>query len=269
MDNHFHLLLESPGGNVSEAMRQLNVSYTGYYNRRHQRVGHLYQGRFKAIVVEADSYLLELSRYIHLNPIRVGRYRSMNVEQQFRVLRRYRWSSLRGYLRTKEKESFMTYHHVLDYVGGENARGRRAYASFVEEGIRKGVNRPWEKLVGGVLLGEEGFVAKIQRQLKPLQDGERPGIRAVTQAVVPKVVMEKVEAMLMNEGLGETGLSRAILMECLHRYGQLSQAEIGRQMGGVGYSRVSQLRRYIREELQTNPKVQIIFAKIERVLTKD
>ena len=68
MDNHFHLILETPKANLSDLMRHFNISYTAYFNRRHRRVGHLYQGRFKAIVVEADSYLLELSRYVHLNP---------------------------------------------------------------------------------------------------------------------------------------------------------------------------------------------------------
>src|SRR5882724_8554912 len=71
MSNHFHLIVETPKANLSEFMRQFNISYTGYYNRRHHRIGHLYQGRFKAIVVDKDSYLLELSRYVHLNPIRI------------------------------------------------------------------------------------------------------------------------------------------------------------------------------------------------------
>ena len=71
MSNHFHLIVETPKANLSEFIRQFNISYTCYYNRLHGRIGHLYQGRFKAIVVDKDSYLLELSRYVHLNPIRI------------------------------------------------------------------------------------------------------------------------------------------------------------------------------------------------------
>src|SRR3990172_6988665 len=71
MENHFHLLVETSRGNLAEFMRHFNISYTGYFNRRHRRIGHLYQGRFKSIVVDEDSYLLELSRYVHLNPIRI------------------------------------------------------------------------------------------------------------------------------------------------------------------------------------------------------
>src|SRR5919106_2501983 len=76
MSNHFHFIVETLKGNLSEFMRHFNVSYTAAYNRRHQRIGHLYQGRFKAILIDADSYLLELSRYVHLNPVRLRSYKA-------------------------------------------------------------------------------------------------------------------------------------------------------------------------------------------------
>lgn len=78
MDNHYHILLETAGGNLSKGMRQLNGVYTQYFNRQHNRVGHVYQGRYKAILVEKDSYLLELSRYVVLNPIRAGMIKNMD-----------------------------------------------------------------------------------------------------------------------------------------------------------------------------------------------
>ena len=269
MDNHFHLLVESPLGNVSPAMRQFNVAYTGYYNRRHQRSGHLYQGRFKAIVVEADAYLLELSRYIHLNPIRIGRTRSMAAEEQLRSLREYRWSSLPGYLRWRDREAWVTYDRVLAYTGGETPSGRAAYARFVEEGMTHGVTRPWDKVVGGVLLGGETFVASMQRRVRLTKDRERPAIRAVVQVVLPKVINERVEVLLRGEGLRDTVLGRGLLTECLYRYGQMTQAAIGKQVGGVGYSRVSQLRRAFREAAETDRQVQELFVRAERLIAKD
>jgi len=72
MPNHYHLLIETPEGNISQVMHRLNASYTGYINRTRQRTGHLFQGRYKAILVDRDNYLLELSRYVHLNPVRAG-----------------------------------------------------------------------------------------------------------------------------------------------------------------------------------------------------
>ena len=269
MDNHFHLLVESPLGNVSPAMRQFNVAYTGYYNRRHQRSGHLYQGRFKAIVVEADAYLLELSRYIHLNPIRIGRSRSMAAEEQLRSLRAYRWSSLPGYLRRRDHEAWVTYDRVLAYTGGETPSGRAAYARFVEDGVSHGVTRPWDKVVGGVLLGGETFVASMQRRVRLTKDRERPAVRAVTQVVLPRVINERVDALLRGEGLRDTALGRGLLTECLYRYGQLTQGDIGKQIGGVGYSRVSQLRRAFRDAAEMDRGVQELFARAERAITKD
>jgi len=83
MDNHFHLIVETPEANLGKLMQRFNTAYTIYYNRRHNRNGHLYQGRYKAILIDADEYLLELSRYVHLNPVRIRKYsRSPNEKKQ-------------------------------------------------------------------------------------------------------------------------------------------------------------------------------------------
>ena len=86
MSNHFHFLLKTPEGNLSRFMQRFNTAYTTYFNLRHRRSGHLYQGRYKAILVEADEYLLELSRYIHLNPVRLEKYRDSSLEEKGEVL---------------------------------------------------------------------------------------------------------------------------------------------------------------------------------------
>lgn len=269
MDNHFHLLLEAPLGNLSEAMRQFNVSYTVYFNRKHRRVGHLYQGRFKAIVVEADSYLLELSQYIHLNPIRIKRYQKIKSQERLKYLKTYPWSSLGGYLNPGKRKPFTTYSRVLEYLGGENKKGYLGYGRFVEEGIEKGVESPWKKVVGGVLLGEEEFVEKIGKLLRVQKDKERPSVRAVARTILPKKVKEIVEQIIKEEGIKEEKIKAGLMMECLHRYGQMSQAEIGKQIGEVGYSRVSQQRKCLREALQKDSQLQRVFNKIEQAIIKE
>jgi len=107
MSNHFHLLLETPLGNLSEFMRNFNITYTGYYNRRHKRVGHLYQGRYTSVLVDKDSYLSVLSRYIHLNPVRIKAHAKTPLREKIRFLQVYPWSSLPGYLNKREKEPFI------------------------------------------------------------------------------------------------------------------------------------------------------------------
>jgi REP element-mobilizing transposase RayT len=118
MSNHFHMIVETPKGNLSEFMRHFNISYTGAYNRRHNRVGHLYQGRFKAILIDADSYLLELSRYVHLNPVRLASYKGREDREKIKDVERYQWSSLGGYVGSSAKHFWVTYDTLLGYVGG-------------------------------------------------------------------------------------------------------------------------------------------------------
>ena len=104
MGNHFHFLVDTPMGNLGEFMRHFNISYTSYFNRRHKRAGHLYQGRYKSIVVDRDEYLSVLSRYIHLNPIRIGKMKNKPDEEKTEYLMRYRWSSLQGYINKNKRE---------------------------------------------------------------------------------------------------------------------------------------------------------------------
>ncbi|MDA0578562.1 MAG: transposase [Verrucomicrobia bacterium] len=98
MANHVHLVLETPKANLSRFMHDLQTAYTVFYNRRHQRAGHLMQGRFGAQLVEGDEYLLKLSRYVHLNPVHVGSARALGLKERIAALRAYRWSSYRGYV---------------------------------------------------------------------------------------------------------------------------------------------------------------------------
>ena len=158
MSNHFHLIVETPKANLSEFMRQFNISYTGYYNRRHRRIGHLYQGRFKAIVVDKDSYLLQLSRYVHLNPIRIKLKMQPPERERTGEILQYRWSSLPGYIDGKRQDSWITYEAVLGYVGGS----RQKYAEFVQDGIRQGFATPWEDLLAQMVLGDRDFVERLK-----------------------------------------------------------------------------------------------------------
>ena len=160
MSNHFHLIVQTPRANLSEFMRHFNIAYTAAYNRRHKRVGHLYQGRFKAIVVEKDSYLLELSRYVHLNPVRINPHKEKGFQEQLRLLEKYSWSSLTDYLASKPRHPWVSYEEVLEQVEGS----RRRYREFIEEGIKRGFDTPWENLKGQVVLGKEEFVGRYFAQ---------------------------------------------------------------------------------------------------------
>ncbi|MFZ3135911.1 MAG: transposase [Thermodesulfovibrionales bacterium] len=158
MDNHYHLLIETPHANIKQVMQNINTSYTVYVNRKHKRAGHLFQGRYKAFIVDKESYLLELSRYIHLNPVRAGL-----VER----LEDYKWSSYREYIYGRNGESITDTEDTLYSFSKKCAIAARKYHDFVTAGIR--VESPF-KNSSGYLLGGERFREKIKKYLVGIRD---------------------------------------------------------------------------------------------------
>ena len=154
MGNHYHLLIETPDGDLSIGMRQLNGVYTQYINRTHQRVGHLFQGRFKGILVQKESYLLELARYIVLNPVRAG----MVGEPC-----NWPWSSYRPTVGTAAKPPWLMTDWLLSAFDSDRGRACTGYARFVAGGMVK--PSPWAGLKNQIYLGTEGFVEEMQRRI--------------------------------------------------------------------------------------------------------
>ena len=128
LTNHVHLLLETPKGNLSKMMQPFQTSYTVYFNKRHQRSGHVFEQRYKAFLVDKDNYLLEVTRYIHLNPVAAG-----IVERP----RDYRWSSYRDYLAGKGVGGLKS-QRILEYFSGPRRRQLASYREFVEGRLAKG-----------------------------------------------------------------------------------------------------------------------------------
>ena len=159
MGNHYHLLIETPDGNLSKGMRQLNGVYTQRFNRKHQRVGHVFQGRYKAIIVQKDSYLLELARYIVLNPVRAEMVRSA---------RDWPWSSYRATADMAAPPDWLTMDIILAQFGQKRGLAVAAYRSFVAAGK----NQPslWAKLKNQIYLGTDAFVEKMRRKIEATQD---------------------------------------------------------------------------------------------------
>jgi len=158
MDNHYHLLIQTPDGNLSKGMRQLNGVFTQTSNRRHHRVGHLFQGRFKAILVDSDAYLLELARYVVLNPVRVGIVKKPGD---------WPWSSYRASMGLAPADTFLASDGLLAQFAKRRSVAQSRYAQFVSEGIKAA--SPWQQLRGQVFLGNEQFVEKMQARLRKPQ----------------------------------------------------------------------------------------------------
>ena len=156
MTNHYHLLVETVDGNLSRGMRQLNGQYTQQFNRRHGMVGHLFQGRYKAIVVQKETYLLELSRYVVLNPIRAG---------MVRQLEDWSWSSYRAVADLDESPQWLDTDWLLSQFGKRRKKAIEDYRKFILEG--KGASSPLNDARHQLLLGDDAFVERHRAKMNP------------------------------------------------------------------------------------------------------
>jgi len=222
MSNHYHLLIETPDGNLSKGMRQLNGLYTQDFNRAHKRVGHVYQGRYKAILVEKQAYLLELARYIVLNPVRAEMVRSAKD---------WKWSSYRATAALAETPKWLATHWLLSQFAKTKKVAIRRYREFVKAG--KNQPSPMDELKNQVFLGGDDFVAQMQSKLTALQASTD-----VDLTEVPRVQRRLATFTLqdiMNKNLDRnTGILEA------YQTGQFSMKEVGLQFG-LHYSRVSRI----------------------------
>jgi len=159
MDNHYHLVLETPDGNLSKGMRQLNGMYTQKFNQSHKSVGHLFQGRYKAILVERDSYLLTLCRYVVLNPVRAGMV--VHIEA-------YRWSSYRATAGLSPCPVWLQTDWLLGQFSTDRLRAQQHYCQFVKDGMNH--PSPWHDLKGQIFLGQEGYMAEMWERLNPTRE---------------------------------------------------------------------------------------------------
>ena len=224
MGNHFHLLLQTREANLSEFMKRLLSIYTSAFNRRHQRVGHLFQGRYKSFVVSAESYLLELSRYIHLNPCRAG---LVNRPED------YPWSSMKFFLGEKPPR-FLDRDLLLSQF-----ETPEAYRSFVIERIAD-AGDPFKEAVGGIFLGNEDFVARFKAKIVRARQDVKEISR---ERELLRIHPEKVEAFLAGE-------EEALRIYGLWKWAKMRQTEIGERLGKSRSAICHSLRRFENHLLQ-------------------
>lgn len=247
MTNHEHLFLETPEPNLSAGMQLLNGSYTGYFNRRHRRAGHLFQGRFKGHLIEEDGYFLEVSRYLHLNPLRA---------KMVTRLEDYRWSSYPGYVQARRALEWVCYTRVLGQFAGP--RPRRAYAAFVRAAADAPLRSPFDAAVEGLLLGSGDFVDRVRALLtgRPAAQGipelarlrPRPPLERILAAVTEHF---GCDAAGWSAGRRSDDAARAVAAYLARRRFGYSATAVAQALGYRGPSSVSHAVRRIAE----NPKL--------------
>jgi putative transposase len=262
LTNHEHLFVETPAANLSAGMQYLNGSYTSYFNRRHRRAGHLFQGRFKGHLIEEEGYFLEVSRYIHLNPVRakmVGRPEE------------YCWSSYPGYIQARRALEWVTYARVLGEFGAEHQRQRRAYAAFVRAGVAAPPPSPFARAVGGLLVGSQAFTARIGDLLR--ERHELPGVpelkRLRSRPALDRIVAEVArhfgcDVACWSPGRRSDDATRAVaayLARC--RFGYSATAVAAR----LGYRGPSSVSHAVRRVEKGPASLQRVAVRLEKELS--
>jgi len=226
MDNHYHFVMHTREANLSRLMRHINGVYTQAYNRRHGKVGHLFQGRFKAILVDRDAYLLEVCRYVDLNPVRARMV--TNPEQ-------WLWSSYRAHLGQTVAPPWLDTEGLHEYLLGkapESASARRQaarrYARFVAQGVGEAL---WEKALNRqIYLGDDNFVKRMQSRAEP---------EALSASPIPKQQRSKLKKRTLKQWLAHSDTREQALRNAYVHSGLTMTAMA--QALGLSTARVSQL----------------------------
>lgn len=290
MDNHYHLLLRMRRETgLSAGMQFLGVSYSVWFNRRHRRSGHLFQGRFKAAVVDFEVWGAELSRYIHLNPVRTKRHglgkqsraadreglgKAVGKEEMARrlaALRQHRWSSLAAYVGRGKSPVWL---HTAETLAkfGKGSKRRAEYRRYVEEAIgRKWSESPWENLVGGLVLGGNELVEKVRRVTKA-DPGEQPGWKEIERRVgLPEIVA--AVSRLRREAWEKFGSrhgdwGRPMVLMAARRLAGIDNRTLADWMGSKNDSAVTHAVKRLEAKMDRSRKLAGFYRSLQREMSK-
>jgi REP element-mobilizing transposase RayT len=262
MDNHYHLLLQTPNAGLSRAMRHLDGIYTQRFNRSHHRDGPLFRGRYKAILLDAEEYFLSVGRYIHQNPVKAGTVSDMD---------RYCWSSHRGYLSKSERPAWLNTEALMSRF-----KRLQEYRDFMHAEIEKEVANFYRGRYQKPILGNTSFIERVKRKLgdRARVDEEKPESRQVFGLGVEEIaratarVYGKQWSNLRRSRRGETNEARSMAMYLARTLGGHKHSEIGRVLGLEKSSSVSSACLRIKARIGVETRIARRARKIEETLYK-
>ena len=268
MTNHYHLLVETPEANLSQAIQWINVSYAVYFNTKRRRRGHLFQGRFKSLLVDADEYLKHLSRYIHLNPVRAKMVASVAE---------YPWSSYLFFIGKQKMPAWLAGEWILSQFGKNLAVARKNYRDFVEGVDPWTLEDPGKSPVGGFILGGLDFVtwvretflsfdpaSKEKPQLVALQSGA--DLNNIVSAVGEMLDVDTEQILIKGK---KRNLARDVSVYLSRNLTRLNGNELGRHFGGISGAAITMRYKVVAEQMQKDKKLKGLIQRLEKRILKN
>ncbi len=262
MPNHYHLLVETPHGNISGFMQRLNTAYAMYFRHKRARPGHCFQGRYGAKLVSGDDYLVRLTRYIHLNPVKIKALRDKTGEEKWKYLTVFEWSSFRGYVDGRHAEKDVSY-RWLELM---HRRGlpscRRAYAAYARSCLEE-----TDDVLGAVYgrsayaIGDEGYVREVEEEVRHPGPGKARGKDILMPAPLFPNPVEALAAASAACGVPlerirahgrKTGMAKTMVIELACRLCGRSQREVGTALG-LSEHAIGKQRRRLAERMKEDP----------------
>jgi REP element-mobilizing transposase RayT len=261
MGNHYHLIVETPDANLSAFAHAINSAYTTYFNIKRKRAGHLFQGRYKSIVIEKDSYLLELSRYIHLNPVRAG------------IVQRpedYNFSSYRSYI-VSEEETIVSREVIWGMISKKRNKAPARYKSFVESAISEPPPDPFKRVYGGVILGKAPFIKDVLKQtaeIIPRQETAQRRVLSSSASGIDEIVhVLSLHFNVTEETVLSTSPYRSYALYLARKHTPVSSTDIGRAFGGITCSAVTKMGARLKERMEKDKALRKEIGRIEEKLS--
>ncbi|MCD6453728.1 MAG: transposase [Candidatus Aminicenantes bacterium] len=264
MPNHYHIVLTTPFANLSKAIHYLNSSYTNWFRTKYTLVGSILQGRYKSLLVDTDSYLLALSAYVHLNPLKAGL-----VDE----LKNFKWTSYRVYLGLEPPAPFMDIEKVMGYLSSKKKNKHREYELFVKNQWEKYKEKNERLFEQGTVVGDESFLERTLKKIKTLKkDREIPeskklsliDLEKVEKAIVEELKIEREELYAKRKG----NVWRKLFIFLLKEFTPLKLREIGKRMG-MDYTAVSQSAKRFQKELKKDKGLQEVVERVRRRLREN
>ncbi|MFH1283399.1 MAG: transposase [bacterium] len=276
MSNHFHFLLRTEEANLSRFMQRLNGTYTQYFNYKYNRVGPLMQGRYKAILVGSDEYYLALSRYIHLNPIKIKNIEKKSKVEKEKILNSYIWSSYLGIIEPSYRSTHFKVEEVLEQLGGDSKPVRKEYQEYVEAGLNREVESPLKEVKYQLVIGPDKFVEEIkEKYIKGKDLASHPHVKGIEGGIeIDEIAKEVSKEFGIDKGeiirkKSRYIEARNIMIELayLANINIKSLTDIGRETGNISGSGVGYVHKRIQKKFKENVTFRNKFERIGKFLS--